>query len=40
MNEIILEILKRKIVANEITVEEIKNEEYKAAIMEWEAANN
>ena len=35
MNEIILEILKRKIKSGEITVEDIKNAEYKAAIVEW-----
>ncbi len=35
MNEIILEILKRKIKSGEITVEDIKNAEYKAVIVEW-----
>lgn len=35
MNEIILDILKRKIKSGEITVEDIINTEYKAAIVEW-----
>ena len=39
MNEIILEILKRKITNGEITVEDIKNAEYKAAIVAWQTAN-
>ena len=36
MNDIILEILKRKISSGEITVDEIKNAEYKTAIEEWQ----
>ena len=36
MNEIILDILKRKITSGEITVEDIKNATYKAAIIEWQ----
>jgi hypothetical protein len=39
MNEIILDILKRKITSGEITVEDIKNAEYKAAIIEGQNAN-
>lgn len=39
MNEIILEILKRKITSGDITAEDIKNAEYKAAIIEWQDAN-
>lgn len=39
MNEIILEILKRKITSGEITAEDIKNAEYKAAIIEWQDVN-
>lgn len=35
MNDIVLEILKRKITAGEITADDIKNEEYKAAIVAW-----
>lgn len=35
MNDIILDILKRKITSGEITVEDIKNDEYKAAIIAW-----
>jgi len=35
INEIILDILKRKIKSGEITVEDIKNAEYKAVIVEW-----
>lgn len=35
MNNIILDILKRKISSGEITVEDIKNIEYKTAIEEW-----
>ena len=39
MNNIILEILKRKITAGELTVEDIKNAEYKAEIVEWQDTN-
>lgn len=39
MNEIILDILKRKITSGEITADDIKNAEYKAAIVAWQAAN-
>ena len=39
MNELILDILKRKITNGEITVEDIKNAEYKAAIIEWQNVN-
>lgn len=39
MNNLILEILKRKITAGEITAEDIKNAEYKAAIIEWQDVN-
>jgi hypothetical protein len=39
MNDIILDILKRKITSGEITVDDIKNEEYKAAIVAWLNAN-
>ena len=39
MNDIILDILKRKITAGEITADDIKNAEYKAAIIEWLADN-
>ena len=35
INEIMLEILKRKITDGEITVEDIKNAEYKTAIEQW-----
>ena len=35
INEIMLNILKRKIKSGEITVEDIINAEYKAAIVEW-----
>lgn len=35
MNEIILDILKRKITAGEITAADIKNDEYKAAVVAW-----
>lgn len=35
MNAILLEILKRKIKSGEIAVEDIKSEEYKTAIIEW-----
>ena len=40
MSEIILDILKRKIISGEITVEDIKNAEYKAAIVEWKSNAN
>ena len=40
MSEIILDILKRKITAGEITVEDIKNATYKAAIIEWQSNAN
>lgn len=36
MNDLILEILKRKISSGEITVDEIKILEYKTAIEEWQ----
>lgn len=36
MNDLILEILKRKVSSGEITVDEIKIAEYKTAIEEWE----
>ena len=36
MNDIILEILKRKVSSGEITVDEIKILEYKNAIEEWQ----
>ena len=39
MNDIILDILKRKITAGEITADDIKNAEYKAAIIEWQNVN-
>ena len=39
MNDIILDILKRKIIAGEITTDDIKNAEYKAAIIEWQNVN-
>ena len=39
MNEIILDILKRKITSGELAVEDIKNAEYKAAIIEWQNVN-
>ena len=39
MSEIILDILKRKITSGEITVDDIKNAEYKAAIIEWQNVN-
>jgi len=35
INEIMLEILKRKITDGEISVEDIKNAEYKTAIERW-----
>ena len=37
MSEIILDILKRKITSGEITVDDIKNATYKAAIVEWQS---
>lgn len=40
MNEIILDILKRKIVSGEITADDIKNATYKAAIVEWQSNAN
>jgi len=40
MNEIILDILKRKITSGELTVDDIKNAEYKAAIVEWQSNAN
>ena len=39
MNDIVLEILKRKITAGEITTDDIKNAEYKAAIIAWQNVN-
>lgn len=39
MSEIILDILKRKITAGEITSDDIKNAEYKAAIIAWQSAD-
>ena len=39
MSEIILDILKRKITSGEITVDDIKNAEYKAAIIAWQNVN-
>ena len=39
MNELILDILKCKITSGEITVDDIKNAEYKAAIIERQDAN-
>ena len=36
MNDIILDILKRKITAGEITADDIKNFEYKAEIVAWQ----
>ena len=39
MSNIMLDILKRKITSGEITVEDIKNATYKAAIIEWQTAN-
>lgn len=39
MNEIILDILKRKIQSGEIAVENIKSEEYKKAIEDWLSGN-
>ena len=38
MSEIILDILKRKITSGEITADDIKNADYKAAIIAWQAA--
>lgn len=35
LNEIMLEILKRKIKDGEISVDDIKNAEYKTAIEKW-----
>ena len=35
MNKLILDILKRKITAGEIIADDIKNDEYKAAIVAW-----
>ena len=40
MSEIILDILKRKITIGEITVDDIKNATYKAAIVEWQSNAN
>ena len=40
MSEIILDILKRKITSGEITVDDIKNATYKAAIVEWQSNVN
>ena len=40
MSEIILDILKRKITSGEITVDDIKNATYKAAIVEWQSNAN
>ena len=40
MSEIILDILKRKIISGEITVNDIKNATYKAAIVEWQSNAN
>lgn len=35
VNELLLNILKQKVENNEVTVEDIKNAEYKTAIDEW-----
>ena len=35
INNFLLDILKRKIESEEILVEDIKNDEYKAVIQEW-----
>lgn len=35
MNDLILEILKRKVSSGEISIDEIKIAEYKTAIEEW-----
>ena len=40
MSEIILDILKRKITSGEITIDDIKNATYKAAIVEWQSNAN
>ena len=40
MSNIMLDILKRKITSGEITVEDIKNATYKAAIIEWQSGVN
>lgn len=37
MNQIILNILKRKIIMGEITVKSIKDADYKSAIEAWQA---
>lgn len=37
MNNLILDILKRKITSGEITIDDIKNVEHKAAIVEWKS---
>jgi len=37
MNNLILDILKRKNTSGEITAEDIKNTEYKTAIVAWMA---
>lgn len=37
MNDLILDILKRKITSGELTVDDIKNAEYKSAIQAWMA---
>lgn len=39
MNDLILDILKRKITSGEITADDIKSAEYKAAIVAWQSAN-
>ena len=36
MNDIILEILKRKVSSGEISIDEIKIAEYKTAILQWQ----
>lgn len=36
MNDIILEILKRKVSSGEISIDEIKIQEYKTTIEEWQ----
>jgi len=35
INEMLLEILKRKVKNGEVDVDEIRNEDYKNAIVEW-----
>ena len=40
INEIIIDILKRKIKSGEIVVDDIKNADYKAVIEEWRDTMN